>query len=75
MIPTPPLRSLFKSRWMALAWAGAICWMAVSFVGGSGDNRTVAANTDVTQAPGATDAKSSSDDSAAAAKALKAAGW
>lgn len=41
-----PIRhsSLFRSRWMALLWAGGICWSAISFVG--------------TSAPGDDDAKS-----------------
>jgi hypothetical protein len=29
-----PLRSLFRSRWAALAWAASICWTAASFAGG-----------------------------------------
>jgi hypothetical protein len=29
-----PIRhsSLFRSRWMALLWAGGICWSAIAFV-------------------------------------------
>jgi hypothetical protein len=27
-------KSIFKSRWMALLWAGGILWTAVDFVGG-----------------------------------------
>ena len=27
-------RSIFRSRWMALLWAGGILWSAVQFVGG-----------------------------------------
>jgi len=28
------MRFLFRSRWAALAWCVAICWMAISFAGG-----------------------------------------
>ena len=28
-----PLRLIFRSRWAALAWAGGICWTAISFAG------------------------------------------
>lgn len=27
-------KSIFKSRWMALLWAGGIIWTAVDFAGG-----------------------------------------
>ena len=27
-------KSIFKSRWMALLWAGGIIWSAVEFAGG-----------------------------------------
>ena len=27
-------KSIFKSRWIALLWAGGIIWSAVEFVGG-----------------------------------------
>jgi hypothetical protein len=32
-----PIRtsSIFRSRWMALLWAGGIIWSAVEFAGGS----------------------------------------
>jgi hypothetical protein len=29
----PSLRSVFRSRWMALLWAGLVIWFAVDFVG------------------------------------------
>jgi hypothetical protein len=29
----PSLKSVFRSRWMALAWSGMIIWMAVDFIG------------------------------------------
>lgn len=34
MPPLVPMRFLFRSRWAAVAWCVAICWMAVSFAGG-----------------------------------------
>jgi hypothetical protein len=30
-------RSIFRSRWMALLWAGGILWSAVQFVGAQKD--------------------------------------
>jgi hypothetical protein len=38
-----PIRhsSLFRSRWMALLWAGGICWSAISFVTPSTDEDKV----------------------------------
>lgn len=31
---------IFKSRWLALLWAAAICWTAVSLVGGAPDTES-----------------------------------
>ncbi|MBT2188877.1 hypothetical protein [Sphingobium nicotianae] len=33
-----PLRSLFTSRWMALAWVVLVCLTAVQYVGPSDDD-------------------------------------
>jgi len=35
-----PMRtqSIFRSRWLALLWAGGIIWSAVDFVGSRGDS-------------------------------------
>lgn len=33
MLPFFRYSWIFKSRWMALLWAAAICWMAVAYVG------------------------------------------
>jgi hypothetical protein len=51
-----PIRhsSLFRSRWMALLWAGGICWSAVSFVTPSTDEDSVPA-TNVSAADQAAD--------------------
>jgi hypothetical protein len=37
-----PMRtsSIFKSRWMALLWAGGIIWFAVSVADGGGEGAT-----------------------------------
>lgn len=42
---------IFRSRWIALAWAAGICWMAVEFVGSEPDesDNTMTA-TDITGA-------------------------
>ena len=41
-------RSIFRSRWMALLWAGGIIWSAVEFTGGqtggSDENANVSAD-------------------------------
>lgn len=34
--------SIFRSRWMALFWAGGIIWTAVDYVGGSGGGKNEA---------------------------------
>jgi hypothetical protein len=53
--------SVFKSRWMALLWAGGIVWSASEFVGSqphhaAGNNaQTDADNTDVQTAVNALD--------------------
>lgn len=50
----PPIRhsSIFRSRWVALLWAGGIIWTAVDFAGGAhGDN--TADNAMMTDASGA----------------------
>ena len=41
-----PLRSLFTSRWMALAWAILVCLTAVQYVGTSDDDEAPAAQAD-----------------------------
>lgn len=38
------LRSLFTSRWMALAWAVLICLSAIQFVGADGSDDSGAAD-------------------------------
>jgi hypothetical protein len=38
MIPLPT-RSVFRSRWKALAWAGAVCVAAVSISGFGGSSK------------------------------------
>ena len=51
MIPPVPIRGVFRSRWMALAWAGGICLMAADFAGGRHEGNTVdAANSSDTNA-------------------------
>jgi hypothetical protein len=35
-------RSIFKSRWIALLWAGGIIWTAVEFAGSHPQNDTAA---------------------------------
>jgi hypothetical protein len=52
MLPFFRYSWIFKSRWMALLWASAICWMAVEYVG-------------VAPEPGS-DTSSTSDDTGAA---------
>ena len=45
-----PIRFLFRSRWAALAWAGSICFTAISFAGGDAKHLTMnAANSSDTQ--------------------------
>jgi hypothetical protein len=44
-------KSIFKSRWIALLWAGGIIWSAVEFTGGlpgadAGNNQTASDNGD-----------------------------
>lgn len=42
---------IFRSRWIALAWAAGICWMAVDLVGGEPkDGGDAAIATDITGA-------------------------
>jgi hypothetical protein len=31
----PPIKSVFRNRWWTLLWAGAICFSAIEFAGGS----------------------------------------
>ncbi len=51
MIPTVPLRFVFRSRWMALAWAAGICLIAAEFADGRHDAATMdAANSADTKA-------------------------
>jgi hypothetical protein len=51
-------KSIFKSRWIALLWAGGILWGAIEFAGGRGsadssDNADVAAVQAMSNALGA----------------------
>ncbi len=48
-------KSIFKSRWIALLWAGGIIWTAVEFAGGqstgnAASNNNAASNDDVAAA-------------------------
>jgi hypothetical protein len=49
-----PIRtqSIFRSRWMALLWAGGIIWSAVEFTGGQkgGSDENANVSTDEQQA-------------------------
>jgi hypothetical protein len=53
-----PIRtsSIFRSRWMALLWAGGIIWSAVEFAGGQHDQADENANLSVADQKAVADA-------------------
>ena len=66
MVPLPPTRWIFRSRWWAIAWCAGICLLAVEVSGGrqpagkpSGASDSEAATTDaaIAQAARAMDAR------------------
>lgn len=62
-------KTIFKSRWWALAWAGGILWSAVDFAGGQTPARPAAGN--AAAAPNDTDSPAATKaDVDAAVKAL-----
>jgi hypothetical protein len=65
-----PMRSstIFKSRWMALLWAGGIIWFAFDYAGSQPQDANAAANAE--QSTDATGTPVTSDDTNKLADAL-----
>lgn len=64
-------KTIFKSRWWALAWAGGILWSAVDFAGTPSPHKPAAGNTATPDADDAAGAPSA-DDIAGAKAAINA---
>jgi hypothetical protein len=43
-------KSIFKSRWIALLWAGGVLWGAIEFTGSQTAHKTTGDNDDVAAA-------------------------
>jgi hypothetical protein len=67
-----PMRSssIFKSRWMALLWAGGMIWLALDVAGGASTPSNTAANQDDVAVTDASGQPATSEDSEKVAKAL-----
>ncbi|WBO23678.1 hypothetical protein [Sphingomonas abietis] len=65
-------KTIFKSRWWALAWAGGILWSAVDFAGTPSSHKPATAGNSATSDDGDAAGAPTADDIAGAKAAINA---